>query len=77
MNPEENYVTAEAVGQALGEVLGAFVTVINAMRRQPGFQDEPFRAELKTILENPALTTLQRHTFELLFQQPLNPAAPE
>lgn len=68
MNPEQEPVTVEAVGQALGELLGAFVTVINAMRRQPGFDDQQFTGELQTILSNPDLTTLQSHTFSLLLQ---------
>ena len=66
MNPEQEYVTAEAVGQALGELLGAFVTVINAVRRQPGFDNTRFTAEMQEILKNPQLTTLQSHTFTLL-----------
>ena len=51
MNPEPEFVTTEAVGQALGELLGAFVTTINAMRRQPGFDDSLFTAELQEILK--------------------------
>ena len=80
MNPEQEYVTAEAVGQALGELLGAFVTVINAMRRQPGFQEGLFMAELETILKNPDLTTLQSHTFTLLLKggtAPVRPVDPQ
>jgi hypothetical protein len=73
MNPEQEYVTAEAVGQALGELLGAFVTVINALRRQPGFDEGLFTTELQTILRNPELTTLQSHTFTLLMKGATEP----
>jgi hypothetical protein len=68
MNPNQEFVTVEAVGQAIGEVLGAFVTVINAMRRQPGFNDQQFTAELQDVMLNPNLTTLQSHTFSLLLK---------
>ena len=73
MNPEPEYVTTEAVGQALGELLGAFVTAINAMRRQPGFDNSLFAEELKEILKNPDLTTLQSHTFSLLLKADMTP----
>ncbi len=75
MNPTPEYVTTEAVGQALGEVLIAFTTVINTLRRQPGFDDALFTGELQEIMRNPELTTLQSHTFSLLLKH--TPEAPD
>lgn len=73
MKPEQEYATVEAVGQALGELLGAFVTAMNAMRRQPGFDNALFTAEMREILKNPDLTTLQSHTFSLLLKADMTP----
>jgi hypothetical protein len=68
MDTKEQNLIAEGVGQALGELLGAFLMVIEALRKQPGFDDAAFRATLEQRLADTSLSRLQRHTLERLME---------
>jgi hypothetical protein len=79
-NLSEKDLLAQGVGQVIGEVLGAFVGAINALRKQPGFNDSAFRAEIEALLKHPNATQLQQHAFQILLQSQVEtppPAAPE
>lgn len=69
-NPSEKDLLAQGIGQVIGELLGGFVAVVNALRKQHGFDGSAFRAEIETLLKNPAASQLQQHTFQLLLQSP-------
>ena len=68
--PTEKDVLAQGIGQVIGELLGAFLGSINAIRRQPGFDDAAFRSEIEALLKIPGVTQLQEHAFQMLLQAP-------
>jgi hypothetical protein len=61
MDSEQQEILAQGVGQAIGELVDGFVKIINALRKQPGFDDAAFRSELQTLLASGELRTLQEH----------------
>jgi hypothetical protein len=48
------------IGEQLGEIGVLFLAVVNALRKQPGFDDVAFRLEIQRLLVNPSITQLQR-----------------
>lgn len=60
MNNEETQAMAEALGQPLAEVLGIFITVVNALREQPGFDDDRFVKSIQSLLSRNDLSEMQR-----------------
>ncbi len=69
MDPDQNSLIAESVGQALGELLGAVLTIVETLRRQPGFDDAAFRADVAAQLAQPGLSRLQQHALEKLIEE--------
>jgi len=67
--PSERDQLAQGVGQVIGELLGAFVAVINVLRKQPGFNEDAFRSEIGALTQHPSTTKLQQHTYELLLHE--------
>ncbi len=72
MNDQNNKEVAEAVGRQLGEVLVLFLGVVNALRKQPAFDDASFRKEIKALLERPSTTEIQGRALEELLTPPLD-----
>ena len=60
MNNDEMNSLAEALGKPLGEVVVIFLTVVNALRKQPGFDDAKFRAEIEALLARDDLSEIRR-----------------
>jgi len=75
-NPSDKDQLAQGVGQVIGELLGAFISTVHALRKQPGFDDAAFCTEIKALLENPAATLLQQHAFRLLLNESPQPTPP-
>ncbi len=75
--PTEKDVLAQGVGQVIGELLGAFLGSINAIRKQPGFDDAAFRTEIEALLKIPGVTQLQEHAFLMLLQAPRSQERPK
>lgn len=62
MTPEEQETFAQGIGQAISELVDGFVKIINALRKQPGFDEDAFRSQLQALLATGELRTLEEHT---------------
>lgn len=61
MTSEQQEILAQGVGQAIGELVDGFARIINVLRKQPGFDDAAFCAELQALLASGELRTLEEH----------------
>ena len=66
MNDEDLQSMATALGEPIGEVLVVFLTVVNALRKQPGFDDTKFCAEIQALLSRSDLSEVQRQALSSL-----------
>jgi hypothetical protein len=61
---------AEEMGQALGpifeEVNVLFLAIVNALRKQPGFDDDSFCQEIQILLARDDLSAMQRSALSVL-----------
>ena len=62
----DNKQMTEAVGIVISEVLMVISHVVNALRKQPGFDPESFDAELRKVAESEDTSALQKHAMALL-----------
>ena len=60
MNNEETEATGGILGQQLGEVLVVFLAVVNALREQPGFDDDRFVKSIQDLLSRNNVSEMQR-----------------
>ena len=66
MNDDEMKSSAEELGKPLGEVVVISIAIANALRKQPGFDDAKFRAEIKALLARDDLSEIQQAAFSSL-----------
>ena len=70
MNDENLKQIAEAAGQPLGEVLVVFLALVNALRKQPSFDEARFQQEIQELLRRPLITDIQRLALQALLDNP-------
>lgn len=58
MSNEE--VLGNAIGSAVGSASVVFLAVVNALRKQPNFDDDKFQADIRDLLEKDSLDEMQR-----------------
>ena len=66
MNDEETLAIAEAIAQPLGEAIVIFIAVVNALRKQPGFDDYRFCQEIQVLLAREDWSEMQREALSSL-----------
>lgn len=66
MNDEDLQSIATALDEPIGEVLVIFLVVVNVLRKQPGFDDAKFCAEIQTSLLRSDLSEVQREALSRL-----------
>jgi hypothetical protein len=59
MNQEEQKM-AESLGKLIGEVVNVYAGVVNALRKQPGFDDENFTNEVQAMISTGEFNDFQR-----------------
>jgi hypothetical protein len=69
MDNDETKALAEALGKPLGDAILIFIAVVNALRKQPAFDDAKFRAEIETLIARGDLTDIRRQAFLVLLSE--------
>jgi hypothetical protein len=66
MNNEDVQTMGTALGKPIAEILCIFLIVVNALRKQPGFDDSQFCAEIQALLLREDLSEIQRNALSTL-----------
>jgi len=60
MSNDDTAAMASAIAEPLGDIAVAFLLIVKALRRQPGFNDDVFVCEIKALLEGDDLSKTRR-----------------
>ena len=66
MNEEEKKIIAELTAKPVADIAVTLIAIVNALRRQPGFDDAKFRAEIKELLARASVSDFQRSVWSSL-----------
>ncbi|MGI0493789.1 hypothetical protein ACN4EG_18560 [Alkalinema pantanalense CENA528] len=68
MNDENLQSIAAVFGESIGDVLFVFLEVVNALRKQPSFDDTKFCAEIQALLQRSDFSDTQREALSSLLR---------
>jgi hypothetical protein len=69
MTKDELNLIAKGMGEPLGDVVVAFLAIVQTLKSQPSFDRALFDAEIKRALENTELQSLSKKILEAVLDQ--------
>ncbi len=69
MTKDQLNLIAKGMGEPLGDVIVAFLAIVQALKSQPSFDRALFDAEIKRALKNTELQSLSKKILESVLDQ--------